>query len=87
MIVGLSEPFMCVELMAIGAISGMGNTKICSIISIVFTGLRIPLAWALSSTGLGINGIWLALTITSVMKGVILHFVFGREIKKILKPN
>lgn len=85
MILGIGEPFMCVELMAIGAISGMGNTKICSIISIVFTGLRIPLAWCLSHTGLGINGIWLALTITSIMKGVILHFAFYRQIKNIKK--
>ncbi len=80
-ILGIGEPFMCVELMAIGAISGMGNTKLCSIISIVFTGLRIPLAYALSNTGLGINGIWWALTISSILKGVILHVAFYEQIK------
>lgn len=78
-IVGYGEAFMCVELMAIGAISGLGNTKLCSTISIVFTGLRIPLAMLLSATELGVTGIWWALTITSMMKGIVLHFAFHRQ--------
>ena len=44
MIVGLSEAFMCVELMTVGALSGLGKTHLCSVISIIFTGARIPLA-------------------------------------------
>lgn len=76
MIIGISEPFMCLELLATGAISGMGNTRICSVISVVFTGLRIPLAFVLSNIGLGIAGIWLAMTITSVIKGIVLHLMF-----------
>lgn len=75
-IVGFSEAFMCVELMAIGAISGLGSTKLCSVISAVITALRIPLALMLTKTGLGLEGIWWALTITSMMKGVTLHFTF-----------
>lgn len=78
-IVGVSEPFMCVELMAIGAISGLGNTKLCSTISIVFTALRIPLAMILGATSLGLNGIWWALTVTSMAKGIVLHFAFYRQ--------
>lgn len=78
-IVGFSQPFMCVELMAIGAISGLGNTKICSTISIIFTGLRIPLAMLLGASSLGLDGIWWALTVTSMAKGVILHFTFYRQ--------
>ena len=78
-IVGFSEPFMCVELMAIGAISGLGNTKLCSTISIVFTALRIPLAMILGATSLGLNGIWWALTVTSMAKGIVLHFAFYRQ--------
>lgn len=81
MIVGISEPFMCVELLAIGAISGLGNTRFCSIISILFTGLRIPLAYILSHVGFGLNGIWWALAITSILKGIILHLAFYRQSK------
>jgi len=76
-IVGLAEPLMCVELMAVGAISGLGNTKLCSVLSIVLTGLRIPLALVLSSTGLGVDGIWWALSLTSMIKGVAMHLAFG----------
>ena len=72
---------MCVELLAIGAISGLGNTNICSLISIVFTAIRIPLAIGLLSLGVGLNGIWWALTISSVLKGIILHFVFVKQCK------
>ncbi len=82
-IVGLSEPFMCVELMAIGAISGLGNTKVCSIISIIFTSMRIPLAVVLSGTSLGICGVWWALTLSSMAKGITLHLVFYWQCRKL----
>lgn len=81
-IIGLGEAFMCWELIAIGAISGMGNTKICSMISILLTGMRIPLAMVLSRTGLGLNGIWWALTLSSLLKGLVFHLTFKREWKK-----
>lgn len=86
-IVGLAEPFMCVELMAVGAISGLGNTKLCSILSIVLTGLRIPLAMILSSTGLGVDGIWWALSLTSMIKGVAMHLAFGWTTRRELHVN
>lgn len=81
-IVGLSEAFMCVELMAVGAISGLGSTKLCSGISIFFTALRVPIALVLSNTSLGLDGIWWTLTITTVCKGVFLHIAFFRDAKK-----
>ena len=81
-IIALGEPFMCVEIVTSGAISGLGNTKLCSIISIIFTGLRLPLAYLLSRTGLGLLGIWWALTITSMCKGIIFVFAFRKESRK-----
>ena len=78
-IVGLSEAFMCVELMTIGALSGLGKTRLCSMISITFTAARIPLALVLSRSVLRLNGIWWALTLTSVAKGLIFYLVFRRE--------
>ena len=75
-IVGLSQAFMCVELMAVGAISGLGSTKVCSGISVFFTAMRVPLALILTNTSLGLEGVWWTLTITSVCKGVCLHIAF-----------
>ena len=77
-IVGLSEAFMSVELMTVGALSGLGRTKLCSMISIVFTGARIPLAVALCATPLALNGIWWALTLSSMVKGVLFVIAFNR---------
>lgn len=82
-IIGVGEAFMCVELMSVGALSGLGQTKICSIISILLTGMRIPLAFILSSTVLGLNGIWWALTISSICKGIALYIAFHYKVGKL----
>ncbi len=70
-IIGYSEMFMCIELTTVGALSGLGKTFLSSIISITLTSARIPLALLLSATALGLTGIWWALTISSVMKGIV----------------
>jgi len=84
-IVGLSQIFMCVELMSVGAISGLGNTKICSIISVTFTVIRIPIAYVLCATSLAENGLWWALTISSVLKGLLFWVAFHLESRKAAK--
>ncbi len=81
-IVGLGQAFMCLELMSVGAISGLGNTAVCSVISIVFTAIRIPMAMVLCATNLGANGLWWALTISTTLKGVLFYGAFKRESKK-----
>jgi len=78
-IVGISEAFMCVELMTVGALSGLGKTKLCSMISILLTGARVPLAVALSATPLRLNGIWWALTLSSVAKGIVFVAAFHKS--------
>lgn len=75
-IVGFSEAFMCVELTTIGALSGLGKTHLCSIISILFTSARIPLAIFLGQSTLGLDGIWWAISLTSIAKGIIFVFTF-----------
>ena len=75
-IIGLSEAFLCVEITTVGAISGLGKTHLCSIISILFTSMRIPLAIVLGNTSLGLDGIWWALSSTSMIKGIIFTATF-----------
>ncbi len=82
-ILGYGQAFMCLELMSVGAISGLGNTRICSVISVVFTVIRIPIAMVLCATSLGANGLWWALTISTVLKGVLFYGAFKRESKKL----
>lgn len=81
-IIGIGESFLCVELMTVGALSGLGLTKLCSMITILLTGARIPLALLFTKAGLGLNGIWWALTISSITKGIFFYFTFKRVCRK-----
>lgn len=81
-IIGISEMFLCVELMTVGAMSGMGKTMEASAITIILTAARIPLAVLLGRTAMGLNGIWWALTISSIVKGIIFYAVFLRMMRK-----
>ena len=67
---------MCVELTTIGALSGLGKTHLCSVISILFTSARIPLAIVLGQSTLGLDGIWWAISLTSIAKGIIFVCTF-----------
>lgn len=71
-ILGVSQLFMSIEITTAGAFSGYGRTIPPSVISIVFTALRIPLALILCHTVLALNGIWWSITISSIFKGVLL---------------
>lgn len=76
-ILGYSQLFMCIEITTAGAFFGLGRTTIPSVVSIVFTGLRIPLAIVLSKPELlGINGVWWAISLTSVVKGILLVVLY-----------
>lgn len=44
-VLGLSQMFMCIESMTVGALSGIGKTFLSSIISISLTSARVPLAF------------------------------------------
>lgn len=81
-IIGFSEMFMCVELMTVGAMSGIGRTLEASIITTILTSARIPLAMLLGGTALGLDGVWWALTISSIAKGIVYFIVFWRIIRR-----
>ena len=70
-ILGYSQLFMCIEIATQGAFNGLGKTFPPSIVSIVFTSARIPMAVILSQF-LGVNGVWWAISISSIIKGIVL---------------
>lgn len=74
-ILGLSQIFAVVEMISNGMFNGIGKPKIPSSISIVFTLLRIPIAYILSRF-IGINGVWIAITVTSILKGITAYLVY-----------
>ena len=81
-VVGLCQAFMCIESMTVGALSGLGKTRLCSIISITLTGARIPYAYVLCRTPLGLTGIWWALTISAITKGIVFTVVMRWMLSK-----
>ncbi len=87
-ILGLSQIFMSIEIMTQGAFAGFGKTIPPSIVSVLFNGLRIPLALILSKSSLlGLNGVWWSISITSVLKGIIIVTWFLIVLNKYMKKE
>lgn len=84
--IAYSQLFMCIELLTVGAFNGIGKTYIPPFISIVLTALRIPLAIFLSSH-FGLIGVWISISITSILKGIVLYVLFKIHIRKGLESN
>lgn len=85
-ILGCSQFFMCMEITTAGAFNGLSKTIPPSIVSIIFTGLRIPAAIILSRPNLlGLNGVWWAISISSIIKGVVLAIWWKLDIRKLNK--
>ena len=81
-IVGLSELFMSYELATTGAFNGLGQTKLPAAIGLILTVARIPMCYLLMPS-LGINGVWWAMTISSILKGTLLNILFVYRLKKL----
>ncbi|MEN8076616.1 MATE family efflux transporter [Clostridioides difficile] len=76
-ILGYSQLFMCLEITTSGAFYGVGRTITPSIIGIIFTGLRVPIAMILFKPELlGINGVWWSISGSSIIKGILLVILF-----------
>ena len=81
---GYSMILMMLEITMQGLFYGTGRTVPPAIISIIFNFLRIPMAIGLTSLGLGINGVWWAISISSSLKGIVSFIWFRILQKKIL---
>jgi len=72
-ILAVSQIFMIIEIITRGAFNGIGQTVPPSIVGIVFTGARVPSAMVLSADKLlGMFGIWWAISLSSIVKGLAL---------------
>lgn len=71
-ILGVSQMPMCIDIITAGAFAGYGRTLPPSVATTLLVVSRIPLAAVLSKTALGLNGIWWSISITSILRGVVL---------------
>jgi Na+-driven multidrug efflux pump len=85
-ILGISQLFMMLEITTQGMFNGFGKTTPPAIISIVFNTLRIPLAMFLASR-MGVNGVWWAISITSIIKGLLSTTWFYFFQRKSIRPQ
>jgi putative MATE family efflux protein len=69
-IIAYCQLFMMLEIVTLGIWNGYGKTLPPAIVSIVFNLARIPLALLLAPV-YGINGVWLAITISAIIKGIV----------------
>jgi len=82
---GYSQLFMMLEITMQGMFYGIGKTVPPAITSIVCNYLRIPLALFFIQLGMGVEGIWWAVSLTTIAKGVILFAWFTKINRKELK--
>lgn len=76
---GLVAVFMGWEILFEQAYSGAGDTIPPTAVALPLTALRIPLAWALVKwTSLGLNGVWIAIVLSTFVKGICLRAMFRR---------
>ena len=83
-IIAFCQLFMMLEITTMGIWNGYGRTLPPALVSIVFNLARIPLALSLAPK-FGINGVWIALTVSSILKGIVSsvwwQIVYRRKIK------
>lgn len=84
-ILGTCQFFMCIEIGTAGAFNGIGKTLPPTLIGVIFNISRIPLALALSSTKLGLLGIWWSMSISSIAKGITSPIIYNYVLKNRLE--
>lgn len=85
-ILGFSQLFMCLELMATGAFFGWGKTNIPAITGIALTVIRIPMAYLfINLWNDALSSVWWSISISSIAKGTILVTLYIILFKSFIK--
>ncbi len=77
LLVGLTQIFMAAEVVLLGAFAGAHWTAVPAGLEIGFTAARIPLSVLLVAAGWGVEAVWFAIAVTTVVKGTLLAALFA----------
>ena len=80
-ILSVSQIFMAVEIGLTGAFNGMGDTKTPARIAIILNTMRIPFSLVFMPI-FGVAGVWIAMTLTSVFKGIFNMILMKKRVRK-----
>lgn len=86
-VMGTVQVFLMLEVTSQGMFNGVGRTIEPAVISISFNALRIPLAMYLATAMGSIMGVWWAIAISTVCKGIILPVWFSVIYRRIRKKQ
>lgn len=78
-IVAFSQIFSTIEMVSNGLFTGIGMPKVPASISIIFTVFRIPMAVIFSNI-ISINGIWVSVALSSILKGLTAYIIYKRKV-------
>lgn len=81
MILGVSQIFMCIEYTTAGVFNGLGRTLGPAVLCAFFTAMRIPMALLFSRIW-GLNGVWIAMTVSSIIRGTLLYLWILYKMRK-----
>lgn len=72
---------MSIEIGLAGCFNGMSDTKTPAALGVINNLLRIPIAIVLMPH-VGVYGVWIAMSATSIMKGLVAMTLIFRKVKK-----
>ncbi|MBK8808246.1 MAG: hypothetical protein IPO21_17120 [Bacteroidales bacterium] len=82
-IIAFSQIFMCLEICAAGSFNGMGKTVTPSVVGIALNVVRVFIIfWFFKYTDYGVNVAWWSISLTSILKGIILVIILIYFFKK-----
>jgi putative MATE family efflux protein len=77
LLVGMSQLFMAAEVVLLGVFAGAQWTVVPAVVVVGLTAARVPLAYFLLEAGWGVEGVWLAIAATTVIKGSLLALILA----------
>ena len=86
-ILGVSQLFMCMEITTAGAFQGLARPIPPTVVGLVGNASRIPMALILSGTLLGLDGIWWSISISSIVKGILVPVWFLFVLRAFMKRD
>lgn len=86
-ILALCQIVACLEYNSAGAFRGIGKTIPPSVVSICGNVIRVPFTYLLSQTALGLNGVWIGITVGASVRSIWMFVWFLAAMRRLSKED